>query len=263
MTLRESYLADVEKNITAHPEQKNQFLSDLRTHFVDGKEAGETDVAVIDRLGQAEDVAAEFMANIKLPFSGFWERTLAFFIDMTVCIYAMIFMYGLFVCVPYLLMGVFSSRPFIEVLKETVTLEMLSSLSILLIPLMLLVIIGTLAIFLLYFPILETRFGQTLGKRMLGIRVLKERKTSIGMKEAFIRRLSYYVDILFLDALFIPFTEKKQRAFDIVAKTVVVRDPSYQRNFVAIFLALAVFAIPFFVLLGVILMNDPEIMIKL
>jgi uncharacterized RDD family membrane protein YckC len=81
-----------------------------------------------------------------------------------------------------------------------------------------------LGIILLYFPILEGRFGQTLGKRLLGIWVLQETGLPIGYKQALLRRLSYYFDILPLDALFIPFTAKHQRAFDIVARTVVIRE---------------------------------------
>ncbi len=48
----------------------------------------------------------------------------------------------------------------------------------------------------------------------------------IGCKEAFLRRLPFYFEIWPVDALFIPFTEKRQRAFDIVARTIVVRQPT-------------------------------------
>jgi uncharacterized RDD family membrane protein YckC len=83
--------------------------------------------------------------------------------------------------------------------------------------------IGAGAMFLLYFPIAEGRFGQTLGKRLLGLRVLKESGLAIGYKEAFLRRIPFYFRFAVLDALFVPFTAKKQRAFDLVARTVVVK----------------------------------------
>ena len=79
---------------------------------------------------------------------------------------------------------------------------------------------------MLYFPILEGRFGQTLGKRLLGIRVLHESGLPIGFKEAILRRLPFYFDFWPIDGLFVLFTAKKQRAFDIVARTVVVRETS-------------------------------------
>jgi uncharacterized RDD family membrane protein YckC len=257
MTLREQYLSDVAKNITAHPERKDQFLLDLRAHFDEGKAAGDTDIAVINRLGKPEDVASEFMMNMPLTFAGFWERLLAFFIDMTLCVYVMIFGFGLLIGVPFLMINRSRSIALMDALHDVATLHMLGSLSPIYIPLGILLIIGTMALFLLYFPILEAQFGRTLGKRLMGLKVLKEKRTAIGMKEAFIRRISYYADILPVDALFIPFTEKKQRAFDIVAQTIVVRDPSYTRNVFAILAVLFVFAIPFFLLIGFLCQLEP------
>ena len=47
----------------------------------------------------------------------------------------------------------------------------------------------------------------------------------MSLEEAFLRRISMYLKILTIDALFIPFNAKKQRAFDMVAKTVVIYEP--------------------------------------
>ncbi len=46
---------------------------------------------------------------------------------------------------------------------------------------------------------------------------------AIGYKEGFIRRIPFYFRFLLIDALFVFFTSKHQRAFDMVAHTVVVR----------------------------------------
>ena len=78
---------------------------------------------------------------------------------------------------------------------------------------------------LFYFPLLEWRFGKTLGKHLLRIRVVRETGSPISLGQAFVRRLSYYFEMLVIDALFIPFTDKKQRALDIIAKTVVAKEP--------------------------------------
>jgi uncharacterized RDD family membrane protein YckC len=85
-----------------------------------------------------------------------------------------------------------------------------------------LTIISVLGIILFYFPLLEGRWGQTAGKRLLGLRVLREDGLPIGYKQAFIRRISFYFEILPIDALFILFSPRRQRAFDQVAGTVVV-----------------------------------------
>ncbi len=84
--------------------------------------------------------------------------------------------------------------------------------------------LAAVGVIVLYFPILEGRFGRTPGKRLLRLWVVRENGLPIGCKEAFLRRLSYCFGIQPVDALFIPFTEKPQRAFDIVARTVVVRE---------------------------------------
>jgi uncharacterized RDD family membrane protein YckC len=57
------------------------------------------------------------------------------------------------------------------------------------------------------------------------IRVLEESGRPVQLRQAIIRRLSFYFDLLTLDALFIPFTPKKQRGLDIIAKTIVVKEP--------------------------------------
>ena len=71
-------------------------------------------------------------------------------------------------------------------------------------------------VFLLYFPIAEARFGRTLGKAAFHLRTVRENGLPVGYKEAFLRRLSLYFNIFWVDALFALFTAKRQRAFDII-----------------------------------------------
>jgi uncharacterized RDD family membrane protein YckC len=100
-----------------------------------------------------------------------------------------------------------------------------------------------------YFPILESHFGTTVGKRLMGLKVRTEEGARIGLGAAFLRRLSFYFEILVLDSVFVPFTEKRQRAFDIVARTVVVRDPDASLGPGRYFLCLAALLIPMVLLL--------------
>jgi uncharacterized RDD family membrane protein YckC len=72
----------------------------------------------------------------------------------------------------------------------------------------------------------------------MGIRVIGEEHVNIGLGTAFLRRLSFYFEMLVPDALFIPFTKKKQRALDILAKTVVVREPGGREGWTRYLLAL-------------------------
>ena len=85
--------------------------------------------------------------------------------------------------------------------------------------------LAALGVYAFYFPLFEARFGRTPGKRLMKIRVIHESGTPISLGQAFVRRLSMYFEFLVIDALFIPFTQKKQRALDIVAHTIVAREP--------------------------------------
>jgi uncharacterized RDD family membrane protein YckC len=85
-------------------------------------------------------------------------------------------------------------------------------------------VIAAAGLMMLYFPILEGRYGTTLGKHLLNLHVVKETGAPIGYKEAFLRRIPYYFEFLVVDMLFIPFTEKNQRAFDKIAETVVIKN---------------------------------------
>ena len=77
-----------------------------------------------------------------------------------------------------------------------------------------------------YFAIMESRFGQTVGKMVLGIKVVREDGGRIGTREAVLRTLMRIIDsigtylVAFITVLV---SGKNQRLGDMVAKTLVVR----------------------------------------
>ncbi len=76
---------------------------------------------------------------------------------------------------------------------------------------------------LIYYTILEGSISQTLGKKILGIKVYKEDGKKIGFSYALVRRIGLIVPFLnIIDGVSILFTSKNQRIFDIVASTIVV-----------------------------------------
>jgi len=90
-----------------------------------------------------------------------------------------------------------------------------------------------LIVYIGYEPALEYRWkGQTVGKRALGIQVLNEDGTEIGPLEALIRNIPAiffiipYFGLLALPAALIAIgvTDKRQRLFDRLAGTVVVKE---------------------------------------
>ncbi len=90
-------------------------------------------------------------------------------------------------------------------------------------------LVGTTAFIglMVYFIVLEGRFGFTPGKWLLGLRVLKEDGTRIGYVEAIIRNIPKVVGnsvFIVIDALLmlLLFNKEKQRGFDKIARTIVV-----------------------------------------
>lgn len=77
---------------------------------------------------------------------------------------------------------------------------------------------------IMLWPISESMFGQTIGKRLVGIRVLNgENYKHLSFGQALIRFIFGYIDILFFIGLIVASKNKEnKRIGDYVAKTVVI-----------------------------------------
>jgi len=82
-----------------------------------------------------------------------------------------------------------------------------------------------LAIFLGYYPYFWTTSGQTLGKKALGLRVVRTGGYKLGLGRAILRLLGYWLSALTLGLGFIwvAFDRKKQGWHDKIADTQVIR----------------------------------------
>ena len=94
-------------------------------------------------------------------------------------------------------------------------------------PIVALTVVG-LVVWFLYFTLLEGRYGQTVGKMALSIKVVREADGApIDYGEAAVRTVLRIIDGLFdylVGAIFIWTSDKKQRLGDRVAHTVVVSE---------------------------------------
>jgi len=82
------------------------------------------------------------------------------------------------------------------------------------------------AFYIAYYTYLEGTRGQTIGKMVTKIKVVREDGTPIEMEQAFKRNILRVIDGLFaylIGAIFIWRSDKQQRLGDSVAKTVVVK----------------------------------------
>lgn len=207
----QQYLDQVLKNVQAPSTERARIEADLRAHLqdvVNDLGSDKTLEAVVARMGRPEKVAEALMSNIALHYAGFWLRLLAFIIDMVI------------VAVVIVLVGAVSVALSNQIPPQPQGFDYVL---VLLVLTLWAVCIG---IFFLYFPILEAKFGRTIGKRLLGLRVVKTTGALIGFKEALVRRLSFYFEVLPIDALWIFFNPRRQRLTDILVGTVVIREPA-------------------------------------
>lgn len=202
MNQTERYINEVMRLLLATKEERERFETDLRAHFQEGLSREQTVLEIIGRLGTPETVSEAFNAERPLVYASFWRRLAAFFGDMSLFLLAIL---------PGVTI-VFLAEQGVIPRWIGFTLACLCALAIF-------------GLAILYFPLLEARFGKTLGKHVMKIRVVGESGGPLLLRQAFIRRLSFYFDFLALDALFILFTDRRQRGLDIVAKTIVVEEP--------------------------------------
>lgn len=201
-----AYLRSVLRRIPHASAERDRIAEDVRTHILERMEAGQTVNEAIEHMGPAEEVARAYLQDIRYPLASLSRRMGAFLIDLLL---------GVVLVVPALSIwfGV-ALGPFWEMGGSLWELLVVGAL-----------VFGLAGVVLsvLYFPALEARYGQTLGKRLMGLCVTTESGEQIGWGSAIVRRLPLFLEIFWLDALFALFTRKRQRAFDLVAKTLVVR----------------------------------------
>jgi len=64
--------------------------------------------------------------------------------------------------------------------------------------------------------------GATPGKRLMGLRVVRESGARMSTGQAIVRQLPLFTQMYWIDVLFALFTDKHQRAFELLSKTRVV-----------------------------------------
>jgi uncharacterized RDD family membrane protein YckC len=81
-------------------------------------------------------------------------------------------------------------------------------------------------IFLTYFTYLEGSTGQTVGKMLMKIKVIRADGGKVDMKQAFTRNILRVIDgllVYLIGAILLWKSDKKQRLGDSIAQTVVVK----------------------------------------
>jgi uncharacterized RDD family membrane protein YckC len=170
---------------------------EVRSHIAERLDHGQTVDEALRQLGDPVALAESYLAVVPLVAAGFWERAAAKILDLLA-----------FICV-YILVAWLVTR--IVPAQIDPSLVILAALALL--------AVG----FCLYTVVAEYRFGETIGKRLVGLRVVRESGGGISLGQSIVRQLPVFLQVGWIDIFFALFTERRQRAFEILSKTRVVR----------------------------------------
>jgi uncharacterized RDD family membrane protein YckC len=196
----EQYIASVIEHIPAAKTLQSQIEMDLRSHIAERLDAGQPIDEVVRQLGDPATLAESYLNAVPLEAATFGSRLIAKMIDWLI-----IGGSGLGICLVIVLLVHLTDTPAVAVFAAPIVIF--------------LVAMG----FPTYTAIAEYRTGQTVGKRMQGLRVVRESGARISLGQSWVRQLPWFLQIAIIDALFALFTDKSQRAFEIISKTRVVK----------------------------------------
>jgi len=190
------YVQSVIDHIPEGLPPRDQVAMELRAHIAERTAQGQPLDEILRQLGDPQRLAASYLASVPLTAAPIFARLVAKMIDAA-------------------LIGLIAGA-IVAMLYLAWRSKVLGYVFFWLPPIC---IIGSILSFVGYTIYTEYRFGRTIGKKLMGIRVVREDGTRISVGQAFLRQLPFFGQFFFIDALFVPFTEKHQRAFELITKT--------------------------------------------
>jgi len=208
MKPEEIYIQQVVEMLPRGP-MREQIAMELRSLVADRIEHGSSAEEAIRQLGDPRALAESYLAAIPLVSAPHGRRLAAKIVDF-------ILMFGVplaIVCYAVLVVKAYRADGFA-------------------LPIFWIVFVFVTTFLLSIYPWLaEYSTGQTIGKRLFGLRVVTEKGTRISLGQSFLRQMPIFLQIATVDALFALFTEKRQRAFELISKTrVVVAEEAHQSH---------------------------------
>ncbi|HUF51791.1 MAG TPA: RDD family protein [Longimicrobiales bacterium] len=199
-------------------------VADLRSHLADRLETAGSESALVAELDPPAEYAAALVADHRYEPAPHGRRVMAFLIDLSLGVPlvagAVVASHGIM-----LLFAPAWPNDMLQLWWSMVAGAAGASLLFLLAMLAGALAVSALILSVVYFPAAEAVWGTTVGKKLMGLRVVAENGTRVTWLKAIMRRIPFYFEFFLLDALFALFTERRQRAFDVVSRTLVVRQP--------------------------------------
>lgn len=171
---------------------RDQIAMELRSLVAERIEHGQPLDAVLQQLGDPVTLAESYLAAVPLQSAGLFARFAAKLVDVAIIVAIdLVVALILWMTLPPFLVN------FLPVIC----------------------IAGCVLGFVTYTVVAEYQWGRTLGKRLMGIRVVRESGARITLGQSMLRQLPFFGQFFFIDALFALFTERRQRAFELITKT--------------------------------------------
>jgi len=195
----DQYVQAVLDHMPAATPRRDHIGTELRGHIAERLATGVPLEDVLRQLGDPAALADSYLAEVPLTPPPHGRRLLAKLVDfvMIVCLFCAI---------------IYPAAAFtaLNVGEEFVWLALILSA----------IIAGTIAA--LYSVVLEWHYGYTPGKYLCGLRVVRESGARISFGQSVVRQLPVFLQVGWIDAGFVLFTDRRQRAFELLSKTRVV-----------------------------------------
>jgi uncharacterized RDD family membrane protein YckC len=204
MTAADDYINRVLDHLPSGTPLRAQIAMELRGHIAERLESGLPIGDVLRQLGDPTTLAESYLSAVPLVSASFLQRGLAKLIDVIVVVLT-------------ILVGI-ALPVFLVARNQKDWWPLLLSFGILIL------ILAASFGFGFYTIVAEHWLGFTVGKRVLGLRVVRESGAPIGLGQSIVRQLPMFLQVYWIDVLFALFTDKSQRAFEVLSKTRVVTD---------------------------------------
>jgi uncharacterized RDD family membrane protein YckC len=194
-TTTDDYINRVLEFLPTNTPERDQIATELRGHIAERLASGQTTEQVLRQLGDPLALAESYLAAVPLRSASFGRRAVAKLIDFSVILVWF---------VPIVCIAFFAASDFVR-------------------PLVIFIgAIGWGVLAAAYLTVAEARSGQTIGKRLMGLRAVRESGARMSTGQAIVRQLPLLTQMYWIDVLFALFTDKHQRAFELLSKTRVV-----------------------------------------
>jgi uncharacterized RDD family membrane protein YckC len=191
MSIEQQYIDRVIAQLPQEATLRAQVAMELQSHIAERLEHGDSAEAALQQLGDPVVLAESYLAAVPLIPVSFGRRAAAKLLDVVA--------YSA-VCAPVVALMLYRSHFGAAVW----------------------VAVFLLAIGAVYPLVAEYFYGKTLGKHWLGLRVVRESGARISFGQSVVRQLPLFLEVFWIDVLFALFTDKHQRAFELLSKTRVI-----------------------------------------